>query len=441
MISKLYKLIFLFIVMELFSLSAFPQKAKTRKIIAAGEGWAGNSINTVVFRRNSLCTYNDKQYISYYDNKGFVVLGKRKLNSDKWDLQTTIFKGNISDAHNTISIMADGDGFLHLAWDHHNNPLNYCKSILPGSLEMSEKISMTGKAEQHVTYPEFYKMPDGDLIFLYRDGQSGRGNLVINCYDIQTKQWKQLHSNLIDGENQRNAYWQACIDNKGTIHLSWVWRESPDVTSNHDMCYARSADGGLTWENSKGEKYQLPINSATAEYVCRIPQNSELINQTSIYANEDGIPFIASYWKDKGDPVPQYHILYRKNDQWQVQDLGFRKMAFSLNGVGTKRIPISRPQIISWKKNGNDAVALVFRDEELGNRVSVAINNNIQYNNWELTNLTTESVGSWEPTYDTELWKKKKQLNLFVQFTEQNDGEGKADIAPQQVKVMSVKIK
>jgi hypothetical protein len=230
------------------------------------------------------------------------------------------------------------------------------------------------------------------------------------CTNFQTKQWKQLHSNLIDGEEHRNAYWQACIDNKRAIHLSWVWRESPDVASNHDMCYARSADGGQTWENSKGEKYQLPINAVTAEYVCKIPEKSELINQTSIYANEEGVPFIASYWKDKGDSVPQYHIIYKANDQWQVQNPGFRKTAFSLSGTGTKRIPISRPQIISWKKNGNDAVALIFRDEELGNKVSVAINSNIQFSNWELTNLTNESVGSWEPTYDTELWKKKKQL-------------------------------
>jgi BNR repeat-containing family member len=423
------------------SSSSFAQRNIDLETIPVGPAWAGNSINTVIFRKNSLCTFHDTQYISYYNNDGFVVLGKRKLNSGKWDLKTTNIKGNITDAHRSISIMVDGDGYLHMAWDHHNNPLNYCKSISPGSLQMTEKIPMTNNSEKNVTYPEFYKLPDGDLIFMYRDGQSGRGNVVINRYDIQTKQWRQLHSNLIDGEKQRNAYWQACIDNKGTIHLSWVWRESPDVASNHDMCYARSTDGGLTWENSKGEKYQLPINTATAEYVCRIPQNSELINQTSIYANEDGNPFIASYWRDKSDSVPQYHIICRTNDQWKVLNLGFRKTAFSLSGTGTKRIPISRPQTISWKKNGKDAVAVIFRDEELGNRVSIALNNNMQDSNWKVINLTSESVGSWEPSYDTELWKKKKQLNLFVQFTEQKDSEGKSDIAPQQVKVLAVKLK
>ena len=160
-----------------------------------------------------------------------------------------------------------------------------------------------------------------------------------------------------------------------------------------------------------------------------------------MYATDDGIPFIASYWKEKGDAVPQYHIIYNTNNQWQVQSLGFRKTNFSLSGTGTKRIPVSRPQVIAWKKNGKKCVAVIFRDEELGNKVSVAMSIDMAANKWRITDLTSESVGSWEPTYDTELWNTKKKLNLFVQYTEQKDGEGKASITPQLVKVIEIKIK
>jgi hypothetical protein len=31
-----------------------------------------------------------------------------------------------------------------------------------------------------VTYPEFHALPGGDLLFLYRDGGSGGGNLAMN---------------------------------------------------------------------------------------------------------------------------------------------------------------------------------------------------------------------------------------------------------------------
>lgn len=433
------KILFCYFAM-LPAFSCFAQDIGKIKTVPVGNGWANNSVNTVVFRKNSLCTFKNTQYISYYNNDGFIVLGKRNLAASKWELKATDLKGDVTDAHRSISIITDGEGYLHMSWNHHGNTLHYCKSVAPGSLQMSAELPMTGRLEKNVTYPEFHSLPGGNLLFFYRDGQSGQGNLVINRYNTKEKVWEQLQSNLIDGEKMRNAYWQACVDKKGTIHISWVWRESPDVASNHDMCYARSIDGGVTWENSKGEKYRLPINAARAEYVCRIPQKSELINQTSMYADEEGVPIIASYWKEKGDTVPQYHIIYNTNNQWHVESLGFRKTNFSLSGGGTKRIPVSRPQVVSWKKNEKNCVAVIFRDEELGNKVSVAMNSNIGMSNWTVTNLTNESVGSWEPTYDTELWKKKKQLSLFVQYTDQKDGEGKAAIEPQPVRVITFNI-
>ena len=436
-----HKNLVLCIFMLLYFICLKAQTITNIKTIFVDSGWASNSVNTVVFRKNSLCTYKNTQYISFYNKEGFVMLGKRIHGTTKWDLQTTKFKGDVTDAHRSISIITDGDGYLHLAWNHHGNKLHYSKNIAPGSLQMTVEMPMTGIAETNVTYPEFYYLENGNLLFLYRDGQSGEGNLVVDRYNTSEKKWEQLHRNLIDGEKQRNAYWQACVDAKGTIHLSWVWRESPDVASNHDMCYAQSADGGVTWQTSNSEKYSLPITAATAEYVCHIPQKSELINQTSMYADESGHPFIASYWKDKGDSIPQYHVAYKTGNSWMIQNTGFRKLKFSLSGTGTKRIPVSRPQIISFKKGSSNAVLLIFRDEERGNVVSAAINSNIHFNNWQLKDLTAGAVGSWEPTYDTGLWKQKKQLHLFVQYTDQKDGEGKADILPQPVQVLEVKIK
>ena len=199
----------------------------------------------------------------------------------------------------------------------------------------------------------------------------------MNEYDLKKRSWTQLQSNLIDGQRQRNAYWQACVDALGIIHLSWVWRETPDVASNHDLCYARSRDGGRSWERSNGEQYMLPINAATAEYAFRIPQRSELINQTSMSADASGRPYIATYWRDSGSTIPQYHLVYHNGNSWQQQNLGFRKTSFSLSGAGTKRIPVSRPQIIAWKSGRKSAAAIIFRDEERDSKVSIAVSNDL----------------------------------------------------------------
>lgn len=402
----------------------------------AGEGWARNSVNTVIFRKNSLVTHEGVQYIAYYNGDGCLVLGKRTHGSSEWEIRETQYRGNTADAHNTISIMTDGDGYLHVSWDHHNNALRYARSLQPGSLELSGKMPMTGVREGSVSYPEFYRMPNGDLLFFYRDGGSGRGDLVVNKYDLKTKSWKRLHDNLISGEGVRNAYWQACVDGKGAIHVSWVWRETPDVASNHDLCYARSTDGGETWEKSTGEKYDLPITAANAEYARLIPQNSELINQTSMTASDDGMPYIAAYWRDPDSDVPQYRVVYLAKKGWRTLDLNFRTTPFSLIGVGTKRIPVSRPQILVDGAGKKVSALLVFRDEERGEKISVAKIKNVAKGKWELFDLSSESYGSWEPTYDTELWRQKKVLSLFAQRVVQIDREGSADIPPQPVKAI-----
>lgn len=417
-------------------LGLLPQLICSQQLVPVGDGWANNSVNVTVFRKNSLVTYKDTQFIAYYDNDGCLILGKRKLPKGEWILHKTQYTGNVSDAHNSISIMADGDGYLHVSWDHHGHPLRYAKSIAPLSLELGDKQPMTGELEENVTYPEFYKMPNGDLIFIYRDGQSGKGNLVLNRYNVKTKTWNQLQKNLINGEGKRNAYAQSCVDDKGVIHISWVWRETPDVATNHDLCYAKSLDGGITWMNSMGEKYTLPIITETSEYAALIPQNSELINQTAMTTDSKGNPYIATYWREKNSDIPQYHIVYNKHNEWKVMNLNFRNTPFSLKGGGTKRIPISRPQLIVDTKGKNTNLFLLFRDEERGGKVSMAVCKDVDGNKWTVRDLTDFSVGSWEPSFDTELWRNKKQLHIFVQKADQVDGEGKADIAPQKVYIL-----
>lgn len=405
------------------------------RIVPIAEGWAKNQINTGIFRKNSLTSHGNYQYAAFYNASSKVVLAKRKLGSTKWEIRETSFSGDTADAHNSISIALDGAGHLHVAWNNHNTKLNYARSTKPGSLEMSAPTPMLGTLENKVTYPEFYNLPGGDLAFFYRDGASGNGNLVLNRYGTKTQKWDRVHDNLIDGETKRNAYPQIAIDAKGAIHISWVWRESPDVASNHDLCYARSDDGGKTWSKSNGEKYQMPITAASAEYVWRIPQKSELINQTSMTINISGYPYISTYWREKDSRIPQYQLVYFDGRSWLHSQVSNRSTPFSLSGGGTKRIPISRPQIALDKGR----VYIIFRDAGRGFRPSVAISESPDRNDWRLIDLTADDLGMWEPTLDRELWERKRELHLLVQKVGQGDGEGLEQTGPQMVSVLEWK--
>lgn len=403
-----------------------------------GTGWSQNSVNATIFRKNSVVTHHTNQYVAYYDAYGNVVLAKRKLGDDRWETRQTQFKGDVTDAHRSISIMVDGDGYLHMAWNQHSDPLNYVKSIAPETLAFGERSPMLGMGENSVSYPEFFRLPNGDLLFLYRDGSSGKGNLVLNRYHLDSKKWTRTQDVILDGEGKRNAYWQSYLDAQGTFHISWVWRETPNVETNHDMCYAKSADYGATWQKSTGAAYSLPINAENAEYVVQIPQGSELINSTSMYADTKGNLYIATYFTPKESNIPQYHLIYKSDAIWKVVQITERRTPFTLSGGGTKKIPISRPQIVVDDSVNPLKIYMIYRDVEYDSRAIVAANKEGGFEKWDVFDLTDFSVGSWEPSYDSELWRTTRMLHVFVQKVGQGDGETLESVKPQPVYIYEV---
>lgn len=82
-------------------------------------------------------------------------------------------------------------------------------------------------------------------------------------------------------------------------------------------------------------------------------------------------------------------------------------------------------------------VAIMYRDEERKNKISLAINNNVTNSNrWVLKDIYDKPVDSWEPTFDIDLWKQKRRLDIFVQKTDQADAEGVSAMLPQMVYVL-----
>lgn len=406
------------------------------RVSEIGTGWARTKVNSVIFRRNAVCSHGDRQVAAYYDESGQVILAERRHGESRWRLEPTGLQGRVRDAHNVISLALDGTGLLHLAWDHHGHPLKYCRSVDSDGLKLRPMEGMTGRNEDRVTYPEFYRDPNGDLLFFYRDGGSGNGNLVLNRYRVQTGRWERLQDSLIDGEGQRNAYWQVCVGAGGVVHLSWVWRETADVVTNHDVAYARSDDGGLTWKKSTGEPYELPIRESTAEYAARIPMNSELANQTSMAEDHLGRPWIATFWRSEPGAVPQYRLVMHDGQRWMTQQVGQRTLDFHRSGTGTRRPPISRPLLLMRAWQGRTYAVVLFRDAERGPGITAAYSDDVHRGEWRFAALTEGSVGQADPMVDPVVWADEGRVHLLSQKVGQGDGETQEDIAPQPVRLI-----
>jgi len=406
------------------------QPVRVRPI--AANAWAGSSVNVLANQSNTLITEGGSQYAAFYDVDARLVLARRALGTEAWQTQVTAYTGNVTDAHNTVAIAVDGAGYLHVAWDHHAQPLNYARGVAPGSLELGPRQPMTGTLESMVTYPMFFRHPDGGLLFLYRDGRSGRGNIVLNRYDFPksdsqlstlssqptSRTWRRLHDNLIDGEDARSAYLAATLDAQGTFHLAWIWRDSPDVATNHDICYAKSADGGRTWTTSAGTPLALPLTAANAEYALKIPPDSRLMNPPSLTTDDAGRPYISSYWVTAGSDVPQFHVVRHDGKAWSTTQVTSRTQAFDLRGGGTKRPPISRAAIVA----GDKSFHLIYRDDERGGRVMAVSTDDLAKPAWRTRELTTTSVGAWEPSVDPVAWSNFGEVHLLLQAVDQQDG-------------------
>ncbi len=402
---------------------AAPDAAGIRQIPLVDKAYAGSSINVLAGSRQTLFTDGEHQYAGFYNTDGNLVLAKRHLQQQRWQVQTTQFDTAPEDAHNTISLVVDGQGYLHLAWGHHNSSLNYSRSLEPDSLVMGPPRAMVGNAENSVTYPQFFRQRNGDLLFLYREGGSGNGRLVMNHYNVGRHKWSRRQDNLIDGEQQRSAYWDMTMGCDGSLHLAWNWRETPDVATNHGLQYARSDDGGQTWTRTDGTRYTLPITQKTAEVVVMIPQRRNLMNPPFVATDNRNSPIIVSYWSPEEGSRPRFNLVIWKQGKWHRVAGPEAGMDFTLQGHDTKRPPISRAVVLADHSNDAAPVHLIYRDDNKDGRIVAASLASLRASTWKFRYLTDTSVGAWEPSVDPEQWRQKQQAHLLLQAVDQLDGD------------------
>lgn len=266
--------------------------ARSVRADAAPEGilidrvWSGHPVGF------ALLTERGQQFIAYYDAERRITVAGRRLSQTEWarfqppgrPMPTRGRDSNIIgwDSHNYLALSLDREGYLHLSGNMHVDPLIYYRSSRPFDVTSLEKIDrMTGRHENRVTYPVFFKNAAGDLLFRYRDGSSGNGVDIYNRYDPATRIWESLlDSPLLDGEGERNAYAnRPRLGPDGRFHLIWVWRDTPDCSTNHSLGYARSADL-KNWEKSDGTPLKLPITLANGDMVDAAPVKHGLVNMT-----------------------------------------------------------------------------------------------------------------------------------------------------------------
>ena len=286
--------------------------------------WAGHPV------RFCLMTKGNRQYIAYYNATRNMVVGQRSLNDKHFSLYvlpptsrgthggTSTITG--WDTHNYLTLAIDRDGYLHMSGNMHVHPLTYFRSRVPYDITTLEQVmEMVGSEEKRCTYPNFMTTREGKLLFHYRDGSSGNGNEIYNVYDEKSKKWSRLLDHpLTDGQGLMNAYQsQPTLLADNWYHVYWVWRDTPDCSTNHDLSYMKSPDL-INWYNVHGDKIKSPatIDDRTI-IVDPIPPKGGIINLAAkLCMDENNRPvFVYHKYDEKG--FIQFYIARFQVDTWK----------------------------------------------------------------------------------------------------------------------------
>jgi len=379
------------------SLAAVPQSpakpividetSKTETIIQTikiDSVWAGHPVEFCLY------SHQNRQYIAYYNSERRTVLGQRNLNEDKFQLHilpatTRETAGGTStvlgwDSHNFLTIGVDKDGYIHLSGNVHVHPLTYFRSTKPNDISTLEQIfSMVGTEEKRTTYPHFMINREGELLYHYRDGGSGNGNEIYNIYNTKTKTWKRLLDvPLTDGQGLMNAYQtQPSLMKDGWYHMYWVWRDTPDCSTNHDLMYMKSPDL-KNWYDAFGKQIKLPATLGKKSLIVDpIPVEGGIINLAAkmVLDKKNNPVFVYHKFDEKG--FTQFYSAQIENNKWiykQLTNWDYRWF-FSGNGSINSDILLQRfhkrnaenYEIDYWHiKYGNGTLLLNGKFENIG---------------------------------------------------------------------------
>ena len=404
-------------------------------VVPLGEASSSNCVNTCIYRYHGIVTRGEWQFTAWYVDSKQIVTARRRLADDSLETFTLHGNYNITDAHNCISLGIDADGYLHISYDHHNHPLRYRRSLKPLDIQgWTEPIPMTGTMENRVTYPYFIMMPagpddregKGTLLFMYRDGHSGNGDVCLKSYDTNARQWADLAMPLIKGTNQEpwttNAYWNAPgIARDGTLHLTFTWRinniyKDGGKWFNKDIGYLKTDDLGITWKTHSGARLPLPITPTIQEIIRPVGPFTSLINQCCSAVDAAGRVH-AVYYDDDSEGFTNYHHLWHDGIEWRDDCLSTRRQKVDMSGGGFLQLPLSRPDIVIDTKQ---RIYVIYRGDLTGERLVAQRLDPPDYKTPGTHFLLWDkSVEYAEPVIDRVRWDRDEILSLFILPTDQ----------------------
>jgi hypothetical protein len=215
-----------------------------------------------------------------------------------WSKQTGVDTAPLRDFHQAPAIGIDADGFYHVLWGCHIDPLAH---VVSNAARDPSAWTVRPDVTAVASYPNTGRFSDGVIYALYRTGvHNSDWSIQLSGDDGDT--WEDPQT-VLHCVNSGDSFYLTALQDGDTIHLAVVWHDEGNVLGSTAAEFVRrygvyyftlnyTAPGTLTAAAADGTPLTLPVTKAQLVASCTVrPELAGIYdNEPSIALDNAGLP-------------------------------------------------------------------------------------------------------------------------------------------------------
>ena len=416
-------------------LDATPGSLKLVTVTHLGLAYANSSINTSVFRQQSILGLGGGQHaVSYFDALGDARIDV--LSADNTHIRSVrvdyrLERRLLTDGHCSINLGLSSDGRVHFIYGAHGTQPIYGSITLTALLDVNSSAVIRGTPWlRTITYPQFYRI-GVDLQLWFRSDPDNTIQFV-RCNPADSL-FSSKPIVLLAANGSEGPYMNQLAQLGDRLALSWLYRvpSADGNVRNEGLYIAISDDAGVTWKTRDGASLALPIDRSKLTPEIDLMGSFQPLNQTSSCFAPDGCLYVSFYARDSVGLYQVHVARFGAVSAPVVEVVSDNVERYDLAGAGTLSLPLSRPQVVA----SNTHVYAIYRQS--GALVVASRDRTLVAGSWMHRRYQVGELGVWEPTYCRETWEATQRLHVFVQSVRQGPRDTQDKGNPTAAKILT----